>query len=348
LLRDLAIGAVPLAHETFTEHPEAKKVAFLRQLAMEHGLIEPVFLDIERFDSWVLNAVGTLPRRDAQWVTQFARWFHRPKMEALAESGSLKKGTFLNAKQSVTAAVGFVRFVRERGRAGSECVQEDIDAWLTGPTTRSHARTFVRWSVKNGHLARVVFPYRVAKTEPILSQDQRLHLLRAVALDPVLEVDVRLSALLLLLYGQPLTRVARMALDQVAISGDRVSVRFSEQEVVVPFPFDNLIRAHVRALPNLNTSAHRENAWLFPGRAPGQHIHQSSVMNRLRDRGIDLRAARNSSLRALVLEMPAPLAADALGFSYQVADRHRVRGGATYFDYVSLRAKDQRSSNARD
>ena len=53
-------------------------------------------------------------------------------------------------------------------------------------------------------------------------------------------------------------------------------------------------------------SEHRDNAWLFPGGKPGQHVHQSTLMNLLRDAFID-RGAKNASLRALVLQMPAPI-----------------------------------------
>jgi hypothetical protein len=58
-------------------------------------------------------------------------------------------------------------------------------------------------------------------------------------------------------------------------------------------------------------------------------------MNRLRERGIDLPGARNASLRALVLEMPAPIVADALNYSYQVTEKHRREAGATFTDYIN-------------
>jgi len=109
------------------------------------------------------------------------------------------------------------------------------------------------------------------------------------------------------------------------------------QDPTIPPPFDRVIREHLAALPHQTTSVHRENSWLFPGRRPGQHLHQSTLMNKLRDSGIDLRGARNASLRALVLELPAPVVADSLNYSYQVTDKHRQNAGATFTDYVSRR-----------
>ncbi|WP_440711331.1 hypothetical protein [Herbiconiux sp. YIM B11900] len=35
--------------------------------------------------------------------------------------------------------------------------------------------------------------------------------------------------------------------------------------------------------------------------------------------------------------MPAPVVADALGYSYPTADRHRRDAGATFIDYIDKR-----------
>ena len=346
LLRDFATGAAPIAHQTFTEHPSPGKVAFLRQLCVEHGLLGKVNLDIERFAEWVTAKVATLSPADAVLIRQYATWVHLARMRTLDEAGTMRKGTFLSAKQSVTTAIDFVRHLRSRGRTDTECAQADVDDWLlSGPTTRSLARGFVRWAIRHGHLDEVRFPYRVAKTAPMITQDQRLTHVRAlVTSDSPLDADVRVSGLLFLLYGQPLTRVARMTLEQVEESGDGIEIRFSRDRIVVPPPFDGLVRRHLASLPNMTTSLHRENHWLFPGRAPGEHLHQTTIMNKLRDQGIDLRGARNSVLRALVLEMPAPIVADSLGYSYTVADRHRMAAGAGHVDYVTRRMDTPRSS----
>lgn len=67
-------------------------------------------------------------------------------------------------------------------------------------------------------------------------------------------------------------------------------------------------------------------------------MHQNSIMMALRERGIEILGARNAALRALVLEMPAPVVADALHYSYSVTDRHRRDAGATFTDYITNRS----------
>lgn len=260
-------------------------------------------------------------------------------MHHLVEIGGLKKGTFLSAKQSTTVAIEFLTYLRSVGAAPAVCTQTHIDTWLaTGPTTRSLARGFVRWATAHGHLPPVDFPYRVAKTTPIITQQQRLDHIRAL-LDPATRLRPleRVATLLFLLYAQPLTRIAGMRTNQVTLSEDLVRVTFTNDVLTVPEPFARLLRHHLADLPNLNTAAHRDNGWLFPGVRPGQHIHQTTLMTLLRDSGIDLQGAKNASLRALVLELPAPIVADSFGYSYKITDQHRQNAGARFNDYLSKR-----------
>lgn len=60
-------------------------------------------------------------------------------------------------------------------------------------------------------------------------------------------------------------------------------------------------------------------------------------MIKLRDAGIDLRGARNAAMRALLLELPAPVVADSLNHNYNVTDKHRRNAGATFLDYATRR-----------
>ena len=46
------------------------------------------------------------------------------------------------------------------------------------------------------------------------------------------------------------------------------------------------------------------------------------MMMRLRKLGVNLLGARNRAIGELVLEVPPPLVADALGYSHQIAFKH--------------------------
>lgn len=346
LLRAFATGAIEMTHAAFDTHPAPERVAFLRTLLVEHGILEKTDIEVQKFDAWVTTEVSSLPAGDKQIILQYARWVHVRRIRDLLSAGKFKPGSVLYSRQSITAAIDFLAYVGSRHTLRRDLEQIDIDEWLSeGPTTRSLARPFVRWCIQHNHLPPVNFPYRVAKSVPILTQQERLEHLRRVASDEAISTYLRVAGALLLLFAQPITRIAAMTLDQVEV-GEVIVLRITQDEVIVPPPFDRLIREHIVALPNLNTSAHRDNKWLFPGGSPGKHLSSNHLMTGLRNDGIDLRAAKNAVLRRLVLELPAPVVADSLGYSYNVAERHRLDAGAMHLGYVSLMVADEPDAGA--
>lgn len=59
-----------------------------------------------------------------------------------------------------------------------------------------------------------------------------------------------------------------------------------------------------------------------------------------RDLGLPLRAARISVLRQLVLQVPAPVIADALGFHHTTTTRQHANAGATWSRYAGNSGQD--------
>lgn len=63
---------------------------------------------------------------------------------------------------------------------------------------------------------------------------------------------------MLLLYAQPLTRIASMRRDQISRTDDgETLVVFEDQPVPVPHPFDQILQQHLADRPNMNTAANR-------------------------------------------------------------------------------------------
>ncbi|MFJ5692797.1 hypothetical protein ACIP9X_02950 [Arthrobacter sp. NPDC093125] len=340
LLSAIATGARPLAHATFDDHASPRTAMHLRELFIEHGLLEPKDRNLLHFETWLVRILAELTNPDHRHlIKQFATWHHLRRMRQLSAAGELNWGAARAAKQDISVARDFLRHLSERGKLPSQCRQADIDHWLaTGPTTRSTARTFVRWAVRNQHLPRIEFPYRKAETRPVLDQDERLRLLRETLDNHHIPLHHRAAAVLLLLYAQPLTRIASMRCEQITrTSAGETVIVFDDQPVPVPHPFDEILQKHLADRPNMNTAANRASAWLFPGYRPGQHLHPGHLMKKLRENGIHLRGARNATLRALVLTLPPPVAAQALGYSTQITEQHAKQAGNTWATYASYR-----------
>jgi hypothetical protein len=99
------------------------------------------------FEQWLdQHLAGIQDPEHARLLCAFATWHHLRRMRKLANDGQLHNGSAHTAKQELTVATQLLAFLAARGRSPATCRQADIDAWLaSGPTTRSSARTFVRW-----------------------------------------------------------------------------------------------------------------------------------------------------------------------------------------------------------
>jgi hypothetical protein len=223
-----------------------------------------------------------------------------------------------SSKQEITETVKFLIWLKlTHGRTVASCLQADVDAWLAdGPTTRHAIRTFFVWAVKNRTCTNITIGFRQAKTVPLLTQDQRLAMLKACLTNNIDTLSYRVAAILLLLYAQPVVKIAAMKSTDVILTPDGPRLSLGEEHPApVPEPFATLLTTHLASRPNMRTGSSSGSPWLFPGYRPGQHIHPNTLMMRLREIGVDLLGARNASLRGLVKEVPAPLVAEMLGYS---------------------------------
>lgn len=196
---------------------------------------------------------------------------------------------------------------------------------------RPHVHHLVR---QGAALPTLDIGFRQPLSEPALTQDQRLAWIAELLTGGSESLPYRIAGLLLLVFGQPLVRVAELRADQVVEDGNDVWLHFGPDPVPVPSPFAELLLDHRNDRPNLRTGNLGTSTWLFPSTRTGQHLHPNTIMDRLRDLGIDLLGARNRTMRDLVAEVPAPIVADLLGYRYQVTERHAAAAGLAFRNYV--------------
>ncbi|WP_313817602.1 hypothetical protein [Citricoccus sp.] len=99
-------------------------------------------------------------------------------------------------------------------------------------------------------------------------------------------------------------------------------------------PFASRVRVHLAARPDLRTGAGPESSWLFSSTLADRHLHPNSVMDRLRDLGINLLGARHRAIGELVLGCPPSLVAEILGYSTQVAFLHASKAAEPSAGYA--------------
>lgn len=115
------------------------------------------------------------------------------------------------------------------------------------------------------------------------------------------------AAVIVLLYAQPCSRVVHLTIDDVVHDNDQVLLRLGEPASPMPAPCTAIDNGD-----NMNTATHRDSRWLLPGRRAGRLLPPGAFSGQLNGLGIPTAAAPTEAIRQQVLEMSAPVAADAL------------------------------------
>jgi hypothetical protein len=338
LLRGLGDGSIPVSHEGL-DVVSSKQAEHLRALLQHHGLLPQGDPYLPIFEQWIESKLDGLPDEVRQPVQHFATWHHLRRIRAKAAAGASTRGPVHSAKQEITETVRFLVWLHDTyQRTAASCAQQDVDEWLAaGPTTRSAIRTFYVVAKRARLNTTVTVQHRSAKSSPSLSQDQRLAWIHELLTGASECLPYRVAGMLLLLYAQPLVKVVTFPTSIVDDADSGMSILLGTHPTDVPEPFASLIREHLAARPNLRTGAGPDSPWLFPSTFAGRHLHPNTVMDRLRDLGVNLLGARNRAIGELVLECPPSLVAEALGYSTPVAFLHADKAAEPWARYAGRR-----------
>jgi hypothetical protein len=128
--------------------------------------------------------------------------------------------------------------------------------------------------------------------------------------------------------------MVRLMLDDVIHDGDSVLLRLGEPPTPVPGPVAVLLLEWISSRGNMNTATNRNSPWLFPGRRAGQPMNSTALAALVNDIGVPTVAGRASAIRQHVLEMPAPVAADALSYSQDTTAGLAAQADSTFSRYA--------------
>ncbi|HEY9375426.1 hypothetical protein [Streptomyces sp.] len=170
---------------------------------------------------------------------------------------------------------------------------------------------------------------------PALSEDERLAALGRLLTDTDTPMRLRVAGVIVLLYAQPLTRIVQLTVDDVLHDGETTLLRLGEPASPVPAPAAALLLAYIAERDNMNTATNQASRWLFPGRRAGRPARPDHMSSRLREIGIPVAAARGTAIRQQLLELPAPVVADALGYHDKTTSRLLREGGGTWSRYAA-------------
>ncbi|MEU3735321.1 hypothetical protein AB0E81_38990 [Streptomyces sp. NPDC033538] len=107
-------------------------------------------------------------------------------------------------------------------------------------------------------------------------------------------------------------------------------LRLGEPPSPVPPPVAALLLEHITDRGNMNTATNPASRRLFAGRRPGQSLGPNHLSALLNQAGIPIAA-----LRQQLLELPASVVADTLGYHDTTTGRLRNETGGTWSRYAA-------------
>jgi integrase len=335
ILPALAHGDVPLTHEGLDQLGAPRTLAFLRDLLMEHGVLPKRDRHLLMFEAWLARRLQTIDEPARALLDQYATWDILRKLRRSAARQPLRPTQTKTHRTKIVQAAAFLAWLDDRGRPLDACTQAYLDAWhAEHRTTRRPAQQFLRWAIKAGHMPKLIIPNISTSNPAPISQRRRIELIRRFLTDETIPLIDRVTATLILLYAQPLTRIVQLTLDEITTDGGTVFLRLGDPPTPVPEPFATLIRDYVAARPNTLTATNPASRWLFPGRRAGQPLHPDTISGRLGAHGLHRTNARTAALRHLVLQAPAPVIAGMLGFNNETTHRHAAAAGTPWSHYA--------------
>jgi len=250
----------------------------------------------------------------------------------------LSGGQASRARRTITGSGAFLAWLAERGVPLRECRQADLDEWASeGPASGRQARAFLIWSMRTGQMPALALRVHApgAATAAPMPQRARIAALRRLATDAGLPLRSRVAGSIMLLYAQPVSRIVRLTVGDVATRDGLTTLNLGDPPSHVPEPLAGLLLEYLAQRPNMTTATNPDSRWLFPGRRAGQPLHPSTMYGALDRIGVPALRGRSAAIRQLVLQMPPPVVAQALGYHQVSITRIAAQAGSPWSGYAA-------------
>lgn len=346
VLSGIAAGGRDLSHGELDRLEQTPVLAHLRSVLVATGTLPPRDEQMARLERFAADVTGGRPDPEQrQILRRYATWHLLRRLRSRNNGRPVTCEQHNVVQQQVRAAVALLDWLDSRNLALGTCGQADLDEWLSGSgNSRSHdAGHFVRWAARQ-RLTSVSIP-AVRWQGPVqaLDDEARWDAARRLLHDDTINARDRLAGLLVLLYAQPVARVARLTTSHVTVSGATVHIRLGPAPITLPEPAAGLARQLLDGKRgHATTGAGDPSPWLFPGGQPGRPVSSGHLGQRLKDLGIHPGQARSTALFQLASELPAALLARMLGIHIDVATAwQRISAGDWMAYAADVSRRDQ-------
>jgi hypothetical protein len=296
---------------------------------------------LARFERWAHTTLQNLGEHpDHAHLAAYARWERQPKFARRLRPGLTTASSHRHVYTKLRVAVALTIWLHEQNLALPDRYQTHVDAGLAGtPARAASTRRFVDWLHRAALTPRLTVARPASRTSTTaIDHDTRLRQARDLLRNDVLELPARIGSARLLLYGQPVTRIVMLHLDQIHFGQDRVLLQLG----------DDPIELHYRWRGSSKQHAQPEGPWLFPGvertRTWARSVCPAGCANSA-SRSAPRASARCSRSTASV---PAPILAELLGYHDDTTNHWRRAAAGDWHATRASRAHPPPEHNPSD
>ena len=322
-LSGIAAGGRELSHGELDRLEQTPVLAHLRSVLVATGALPARDEQMARLERFTAGMIDSRPDPEQRQVLRrYATWHLLRRLRSRNNGRPATHEQHNVVQQQVRAAAALLDWLDARNLTLGTCGQADLDEWLSGSGTSHHrdAGHFVRWATRQRLTSAFIPAVRWQGPVRALDDEARWDAARRLLHDDTVRTRDRLAGLLVLLYAQPVARVARLTTGHVTVSGTTVRIHLGPAPITLPEPAASLARQLLDVKRgHATTGAGDPSPWLFPGGQPGRPVSSGHLGQRLKDLGIQPGQARSTALFQLASELPAALLARMLGIHIDVA-----------------------------
>lgn len=166
---------------------------------------------------------------DGRLLQAYAPWQVLRRARRRASTNTTGQTPTSVRRAQLLAAARLSSWLDQQGATLANCRQGQLDRWLTAGPPGYPVRDFLNWTAEHHHCPTMVLPTLGRTTGTAIDADERWALVSRLLHDDTLEVTDRVAGSLLLCYGQQLSRIAVMTIEQVHRHDGVVAMRFGAQ-----------------------------------------------------------------------------------------------------------------------
>lgn len=341
LLAQIATGDLSLSHDALDTRGDAA-AEFLRQTLVAAGVLPARDEALVRLETWVAARISQIPDPSrARLLRSYATWRVLRRARQRAARSDRPRTATRHAKTHLLAAIAFCDWLDRHDLTLDTLDQADIDLWLQqGGPSASNVRDFLDWTAQRQLTTRLEVPNPSNRQGASLDERTRWAIVERLLHDNAVDLTDRVAGCLVLLYGQQLSRIVALRVDQITTSSDGVYLNLGSSPVNIPEPLGALLvelAVTGRRYSGVGSSA--RSHWLFPGLQPGRPLNPSHLGQRLRQLGIRTMPSRRSALMHLASQLPAAVLAELLNLHPTTAVHWVATAGGDWNTYAAQIAR---------